>query len=751
LGRFGAELRRLRTDAGLTQEQLADRAGISAKAVGALERGERRHPYPHTVRALAAALGLDRRESVALQAAVAPRGRRVEPPMASSPLIGRQDEVAAVVGLLESGGTRLLTLTGPGGVGKTRLALAAAHELTSHFTDGVAFVSLASLRDQSLVLATIAGCLDLREPGAQPVTDVLRGYLRGRNVLLVLDNFEHLTAAAPEVAALLAATPRLAVLATSRSLLRLQGEQVYPVPPLPLTTATELFSARAAQATPACGPAADVQAQAVAGICRRLDGLPLAIELAAARTRVLPPPALLARLGQALNLLTGGPRDLPERQQTLRRTIAWSYDLLDAGEQALFRRLAIFAGGWTLDAAAAVGDVSEATALDLHTGLLDNSLIARGRPGGEPHFGLLETIRAYAAEQLEMDGGADAARDRHAGYYRSLTAAAWQDLHGPRQPLWLDRLHAEQDNLWVAFSRLVDTGRLDDAADMCFALWLFWWVRGRLREGQRWAQQALACDGSLSPAGRAKLLHTMGVMLFQQGRLAEAETRQDEAVQLARAAGDLPTLAWLLTTRGGIAAWQARPEQAAVFLGQAEAISRALGQLSSATMAVTTRAITAASGGELAEADRLLTGCEEEARRLQAPWGLALTLVTAGWVALQLGDHPRAGRLLRETLVILNPLGDHQIMLHALTFLANAASVKSRPHHAARLYGAADAITERTGGRTFPPYQESIDHCRALAVDQLGPAAFETLRAEGGALAPDELLALATRPDDVQP
>jgi predicted ATPase/transcriptional regulator with XRE-family HTH domain len=698
---FGSTLRRLRARAGLTQEQVAERAGVSAKAIGALERGDRQHPYPHTVRALAAALGLSPQESAALQSAVAPRGRRFALPTAPSPLIGRDDETRAVVGLLASGGTRLLTLTGPGGVGKTRLALAAAPELTPHFPDGVAFVPLARLRDPGVLLDTIASGLDLHESGAQPVAEVLSGYLHSRRVLLVLDNFEHLMAAAPEVAGLLATAPRVAVLTTSRAVLRVRGEQVFPVLPLPPNMAAELFSRRAAQTGP--GPAAETETEteAVTEICRRLDGLPLAIELAAARTRVLPPAALLARLGQTLSVLTGGPRDLPDRQQTLRQTVAWSYDLLNQAEQALFRRLASFAGGWTLDAAAAVAGLGEATALELHTALLDSSLIICDTAEGEPRFELLETIRAYAAERLEADGEADAARDRHAAYYRDLAVAAGKDLYGPRQADLLDRLQLEQDNLRAAMARLLETGRLDDVASMCFALWLFWWIRGHLREGQHWTEETLARQGSLSASSQARLLHTAAGMLFPQGRLAEAGARQEEGIRLARAAGDLATLAWMLTMRGSVAAWQGQLELVTESIGQAEVISRGLGQLSSATMAVTIRAIGAATRGRLSEADELLAGCEAELRELRAPWGLGLALVITGWVAQMLGDH-------------------------------------------ARLYGAADAIAERCGATIFPPYRDSVDRCRALAVAELGPALFEVLCREGGTLSPDGVVALAT-------
>jgi transcriptional regulator with XRE-family HTH domain len=339
-------LRQLRASSGLTQEQLAERAGLSANAISALERGERTHPYPHTVRALASALGLSAEDSRKLQAAASPRerGQRADLPSVPGLLIGREQEVAELTELLASGVTRMLTLTGPAGVGKTRLALAAAGEVTAGFPDGVRFVSLAPLRDPELVVPAVAHALGVRETGSGPLEQSLHGYLRNRDQLLVLDNFEHLQAAAPAIADLLAVAPRLSLLVTSRSPLRIRWERVFPVMPLRSPWAERLFRERSLQAAPDV-PVDD--AGVVTAICRCLDCLPLAIELAAARAALLPPPALLARLGQAITVLTGGARDLPDRQRTLRHALTWSYDLLGREEQALFRQLSTFAGGWT--------------------------------------------------------------------------------------------------------------------------------------------------------------------------------------------------------------------------------------------------------------------------------------------------------------------------------------------------------------------------------------------------------------------
>jgi predicted ATPase/DNA-binding XRE family transcriptional regulator len=427
---FGARLRSLREGAGLSREELASRAGLTAKGIGALERGERKRPYPHTVRSLADALELTGVERDAFVDA-APRRtgmaftttvESVEPtptlPMPPTPIIGREQDAAKVRSLLEGDGARLVTLTGPGGVGKTRLALEVSGRVRDRFPEGVALVALAPVGDPTLLLPTVAQVLGLREAGGRSARELLHGYLKERRLLLLLDNFEHLLAAAPEVAALLASCPSLKVLATSRAPLRLRGEQEYPVEPLPVpdlsrvptpgdvegVPSVRLLVERAREASPGFG-LTQQNAAALAAICRRLDGLPLALELVAARLKLLPPTALLARLDAALPLLSGGPRDLPERQRTMQNTVAWSYDLLGPGEQTLFGRLAVFAGGFELPAAEAVGGDAVLEGL---SALLENSLVRPDvrPPGGdaEPRFTMLETVRAYGLERLAASG-----------------------------------------------------------------------------------------------------------------------------------------------------------------------------------------------------------------------------------------------------------------------------------------------------------------------------------------------------------
>src|SRR5215207_8382269 len=495
-------------------------------------------------------------------------------PLQHTPLIGREKEVAEVRDLLRGDETRLLTLTGPGGTGKTRLALQAAADLLDDFPDGTFFAPLATLTEAELLIPTVAETLGMRETAEQPLDESIKDYLGERRLLFVLDNFEQVLEAAPAVSELLSAAAGLKVLATSRTPLGLYGEHEFPVPPLtlpdlksppPLERLTQyeavgLFVERARALKPDFS-ITNESAPAVAEICVRLDGLPLAIELAAARIKMLPPKAMLQRLTSRLKLLIGGARDLPERQRTLRATIEWSFALLDEGEQVLFGRLAVFSGGRTLEAIEAICDAERdlpVEAFDGISSLLDKSLLRQEEgPNGEPRFVLLEIVHEFAREKLQESAEAEQIKRVHAQYFLTLAEEAYPELKGANQLDWLERLEAEHDNMRAALSWALQRKEAEVALRLGGALWWFWSMRGYYSEGRRWLEEALAMDGRGSPEVRAMALAGVGQLALDQGELDRAKEACEEGLQLlahegreAASEAKLILLVWL-----GFVAW----------------------------------------------------------------------------------------------------------------------------------------------------------------------------------------------------
>jgi predicted ATPase/DNA-binding CsgD family transcriptional regulator len=606
-------------------------------------------------------------------------GRRAHNlPVQVTSLIGREREVATIKRRLLEPHTHLVTLTGPGGVGKTRVALQVAAELLHEFTDGVFEVQLAPLNDATQVLSTIIRVVRIREQiGATPLS-TLTHFLSVKSLLLVLDNFEHLLLSAAAVADLVAACPRLKVLVTSRAPLRVYGEQdisvaplQVPVPPWPAAElliqndAVRLLIERS-HAVNSDFHVTDQTAPTLAEICVHLDGLPLAIELAAAHTKLLPPEAILARLKHRLNVLVDGPRDKPPRQQTLRRTLEWSYDLLDAGSQVQFRQLAVFAGGFTLEAAKAVWGIDEVCigekddVLNGLSVLVDQSLL-RQEAGvfGEPRFGMLETVREYALEQLEAHEEDDAARRRHADYFVALGEQAMPELNaGPEHARWLARLALERDNLRTAMRWCIEAGLVDDGLQLAGAVWRFWLLEGTHSEREEWLQAIVGlASGGASPALRARALNGAGPLAIRQGDLKLAQTLLDRGLAIARELHDLHGIAFCLHNLGALAVRRADFAKAWTLLDEAAATWRNAGDRRREVITLNMLAGHVAEQGDYAGARARYAGCVAAYMELGDETGVANAQALFGLMAFLDGDVAEAQTLCESSLELARKVG----------------------------------------------------------------------------------------------
>ena len=668
-----------------------------------------------------------------------PPGRLPTPP---TPLVGREREVEAVGSLLSDSAVRLVTLTGPGGVGKTRLALAAAERLASEF-GAAAFVDLAPARDPALVPAAVAAALGIRDAGDAPLADRLAAHLRDRPLLLVLDNLEQVLDAAPFVVGLLAASPTQRILATSREPLRLSAERVFPVEPLPVpgpdqasaddvagVPAVELFVRRATAADPAFALTQE-NADSVAGIVRRLDGLPLALELAAARVRALPPAALLPRLDAPLRVLTGGPRDAPARQRTVRDAITWSHDLLPPGERVLLRRLGVFVGGFALEAAEAVaaGVADEcADAVDGVASLVDKGLLRRiDGPGGGGRYRMLEPVREFALERLAASGEEAAVRDAHLAWAAAFVRRTCPPIHGPVVSEPLDRLEPDHDNLRAALAWAVERGDGATALWMSGALRDFWYLRGHQAEGRRWLDAALGTAAGEAPtADRAQALLALGELANDLGDPARGEAALRESLDLYRSLGDRQGAAFALDLLGVEAEDRGAYAVAERLMTAARADFEALGDRHTACQALYHLGVIALGQGD---ADLAMTRWDEAQRQARADddlFNIANTLWYQALVHSLRGQLPLAAEALEEALATERALGSYEGAVPFLPVAAVLAVAAGSPETAARLLGTAHAAAERRSLRFDLPEREHYDRARTAAKDRLGEAAFRT-------------------------
>jgi predicted ATPase len=691
-------------------------------------------------------------------------------PVPPTPLVGRDREVAAVGDLLLRDSVRLVTLTGPGGVGKSRLAVEVAERLGPGFEDGVRFVDLTSVTAAELVAAAIAAGLGLSTSGGRLIAD-LKSYLRPRRLLMVLDNFEQVAGAAPLVADLLAAAPGVVALATSRVVLRLRGEHEFPVPPLPVPqtgagrdaaevrqyASVRLFAERA-KAADAGFELTSGNAQAVAEICRRLDGLPLAIELAAAKVRLLPPQALLARLDDRMRLLTGGARDLPERQRTLKSTLDWSFDLLPAGEQALFARLGVFAGTFDLQAAEAVcGDADAAASsdpagampvLDTLGSLVDSSLVRPDTRTGEARFGLLETIREYALERLRAGAEWREAHDRHAAYFLALAEPAAAELQGPGQLAWLDRLETEHDNLGAAMSWLTDQDELGPVLQLGMATWRFWWFHGHAEEFTSYGEKILARSEQLPPHQLGLALVLCGRMLFAAGDQARAQALLGQSLSLFRQARDELRLAMVLALLGHLSALQHEYAAAGELLEESLAL---LSEMSDEEFTADDRVqqtldITEAYNflgqvrlfqGDHGGAARLFAKGLSAARRVPDRFSILVSLYDLALSSQAQGDLSGAAEHLKEGLSVAAEAGDETSLAYYMEELAAVARLQANPERAVRLLAAAKSLLEARGSgwlHAYVPRAAHDDVVLAALRSRMGDAAFGQAWAWGSSI-----------------
>jgi predicted ATPase len=694
--------------------------------------------------------------AAAAAAPPSPRGPRPLPVDATS-LVGREEAIEEVAGLAGRPGARLVTLTGLGGIGKTRLAVAVGQRLAGRFGAGTAFVPLAAVTDPGLVLAGVARAVGAELAGTGAPLEALAEYFGGDRWLLILDNLEQVIGAARDLDALLARCPGLVILATSRTVLGLRAEREYPVPPLPLpatvpagpasvpleelmtSPAVALFVDRAQAVRPSFALTAG-NAAAVAEICRRLEGLPLAIELAAARTRLLDPGALLGRLARSLDALGTGAVDLPERQRTLRATVEWSVGLLENAERSLLEVVAVFVDGWTVEAAAHVAGLDEDRALDLTEALARHSLIYLDHAGEGPRPRMLETIRAFVAERLAARPDAAEVERRHAGYYRALAEQADRPLRGAGQRGWCERLDAEEGNLAavVGWCLAHDTGPLPH---LFRVLWLFWFLRDHLGQARSWVSQLLPTAGSLDLQARAELVWTAAAAGVEVGDDQAALAARERLAPLLDGIGDpyLRAVSQLIMawTSGIIGDFDGALQGASVSLeelrGQDEPFWTALAAYTAGLVEMTV--------GRYDDALTHLTEMRDLAERLDNPWLAAVSRVYLGTLAVAQGRPQEAQAPMNEGLELSLAAHSTRSVTLCLAAFARLAFVEGDPQRAALLAGAAESLRRRVGLQAWPLLRRGEAELIAQVRQALGPGRFDQVFAAGSRLSQQQAVA----------